>query len=211
MKKSKIKLLSVAACLALVGTASAAWAYAGTATQSASIGVKVAAYADAGSITVSGADNLRVYLDNGSVTFTKENADIPFTATYTKPEEFASETKTVTLTYQVVISSYITTYVTFDSTVTSTTQSDNSIATGYDYTWTSGSEISLDSLPKLAWKESTENGSVFKDKSSYITLVGQMTGNSIGNDFDQNTVWDGKNKIDSHYVKINFKAEVANS
>ena len=54
MKNSKIKLLTATACLALVGTASAAWVYSGTATESANIGVKVASYADAGSIDVSG-------------------------------------------------------------------------------------------------------------------------------------------------------------
>ena len=211
MKKSKIKLLSVAACLALVGTASAAWAYAGTATQSASIGVKVAAYADAGSITVSGADNLRVYLDNGSVTFTKEDSTIPLTATYTKPEEFALENKTVTLTYQVVISSYLANFVTYGDGVTSSKQSDNTIATGYDYTWTSGNEISLDSLPRLAWKDGTENGSVYAQEASYYTMIGQITGTAVGADFDKTKVWDASSNINAYNVKINFKAEVANS
>ena len=209
MKNSKIKLLSVAACLALVGTASAAWAYAGTASQSASIGVKVAAYADAGSITVSGADNLRVYLDNGSVTFIKEDKAIPFTATYTKPNGF--EDKTVTLTYQVVISSYLANFVTYSDGVTSSKQSDNTIATGYDYTWTSGNEISLDTLPKLAWKDGTENGSVYAQEASYYTMIGQITGTAVGADFDKTKVWDASSNINAYNVKINFKAEVANS
>ncbi len=103
MKKSKIKMLAASACLALIGTASAAWVYAGTATASANIGVKVASYASAGTITVNNADNVRVYLDKDSVSFKLIDETKPFSVEYTKPAGFEETNKTVTLTYYIFI------------------------------------------------------------------------------------------------------------
>ena len=108
MKKSKIKMLTAAACLALVGTASAAWVYAGTATESANIGVKVAAYASAGKITVEGADNYYLYLDKGSVAFKQKVEGTDLIATHDTSEFDATTTsaKTTTLTYTITLTGY---------------------------------------------------------------------------------------------------------
>ena len=207
MKKSKIKMLTAAACLALVGTASAAWVYAGTATASANIGVKVASYADAGTITVSGNDNLRVYLDRDGVTYTKEDSTLPFTATYTKPDGF--DEKTVTLTYQVVISSYLAHFVKFADGVNTIATTDGSISTDFSYEWISGNEIT--NLPELAWTVKYADETVLAQKESYFTAIGMITGNAIGADFDQNKEWDAIGNVKGYNIKINFQAVVANS
>ena len=94
MKKSKIKMLTASACLALIGTASAAWVYAGTATESANIGVKVASYASAGTITVTGADNLYLYLDKGSVSFKQKETGTDLVATHTVDSALSQDGKT---------------------------------------------------------------------------------------------------------------------
>ena len=206
MKNSKIKLLTATACLALVGTASAAWVYSGTATESANIGVKVASYADAGSIDVSGQSNHRVYLDKGSVTYTKEDSTIPFVATYNKPAQFTDSTNTVTLTYQVVISKYLANFVKFADDVSSTTASDGSISTDFTYSWTSGEEIT--NLPGLQWIDKYA-GTLLEDESSYRTAVGMITGLGLGLDFDKNKEWDAISNINGYNIAINFQAVVS--
>ncbi len=208
-------MLTAAACLALVGTASAAWVYAGTATASANVGVKVASYADAGTIEVTGDDNLRVYLDKGSVSIIKEDESIPLKATYTKPDGF--DEKTVTLTYQVVISKFLANYVTFADGVNTITTTDGTVATDFAYTWKSNEEITIDTLPGLAW---TSTYSTYKEGiggsnlllvDDYRTVINAITGKGIGDTFDWNQEWDCVDKISSHYLAINFKAVLANS
>ncbi len=207
MKNSKIKLLTATACLALVGTASAAWVYSGTATNSANIGVKVASYADAGSIDVSGQSNLRVYLDKGSVTYTKEDSAIPFVATYNKPTQFTDSTKTVTLTYQVVISKFLANFVKFADDVSSTTASDGSISTDFTYSWTSGEPIT--NLPGLQWANQYTDQTVLEQKVSYHSAILMITGQAIPYDFDENKDWDAISNIDGYNIAVNFKAVVA--
>ena len=207
MKKSKIKLLTATACLALVGTASAAWVYAGTATASANIGVKVASYASAGTIEVSGNSNLRVYLDKDSVSFVKENSTIPFKATYSKPDGFTDSEKSVTLTYQVVISKFLANFIKFADGVSSTTASDGSISTDYTYSWTSDDEIT--NLPELTWANQYTDKTVLAQKESYYTAIGMITGQAIGADFDQNKEWDAIGNITGYNIAVNFKAVVS--
>ncbi len=90
MRNSKIKLLTGAACLALVGTASAAWVYAGSATESANIGVKIASYASAGTITLSDTSDIKIVLDKDSVYYLDGKNEV--TATYAPPTNLSVPT-----------------------------------------------------------------------------------------------------------------------
>ncbi len=207
MKKSKIKMLTATACLALVGTASAAWVYAGTATASANIGVKVASYASAGEITVKGAENVYVYIDKDEITFKKKDATVDLVATHTAPSGLTLDsTKEVKLTYQVVINSDLANFVKFGDSVTTIDTTDSSFATDWTRTWTSGSDI-FSSLPTLAYKSDTAKTNM-ADETKYKATVGMLLGYGSSTDYswyDQNTEWTIPSKYD---VTINFKAEV---
>ena len=209
MKKSKIKMLTASACLALVGTASAAWVYAGTATESANIGVKVASYASAGEINVTGADNVYVYLDKGSVTFKKTDTDTKLAATHTAPSglSFDETQYKLKLTYQVELSDSLSSLVGFAGTVI--TESDtNTSATDWSRTWTSGDDI-FSSLPGLAWKNTYSDDMASED--IYKTIVAGLQGYNVQADdytdswYDQNKEWDAAKEF---FVTITFKAEV---
>ena len=208
MKKSKIKMLTATACLALIGTASAAWVYAGTATESANIGVKVASYASAGEITVTGADNVYVYIDNGSITFMKKDASLDLAATHTAPSGLSLDSsKEVKLTYQVVINSGLANLVKFGSSVTTIETTDNSVATDWTRTWESGSDI-FSSLPTLDYANNEINNTLKTEnnyKSTVATLLGYDPNGTDYSWYDQNTEWTALSKFD---VTINFKAEV---
>ena len=179
MKKSKIKLLTATACLALVGTASAAWVYAGTATASANIGVKVASYASAGEITVNNADNLLVYLDKGSVSFKKVDDTKAFSATYTKPDGF--EDKTVTLTYTVTINSPLSTYINFQTAYGST---DGNNITSTVSNWTSDADL-FENLPTLKWGMDDNNNTYgnFTSEEEYKTFIKNLNGTGVSEDW----------------------------
>ena len=207
MKKSKIKLLTATACLALIGTASAAWVYAGTATASANIGVKVASYADAGTITVSGADNMYVYIDNNSITFEKEDTDTSFAATYNKPIQFASASNNVTLTYQVVISTRLASFVKFATGVETIDTTDGTVATDYIYEWKSDEEIT--NLPGLTFASAATQAAIEGSETSYKYFVSELTGNSmsdVSSWYDQNKEYTATDKFN---ITINFKAVVS--
>ena len=217
MKNSKIKLLSVAACLALVGTASAAWAYAGTATQSASIGVKVAAYADAGTITVSGADKINVLLDSTGVSFVRSAETDTLSATYAKPSGFESATNTVNKTFTVIISPALYNYVTFDSTVTNTEEmtygNEGSTKRTAYVTWTDGEDI-FSKLPKLAWQDG-KNPQTENEYKAMIKDMNKNTNIDIDNNWDDynfSTVeWNSSSSSLNNsllYIDIMFEAEV---
>ena len=194
MKNLKIKLLSVAACLALVGTASAAWAYAGTASQSASIGVKVAAYADAGSITVSGADNIKLYLDKGEVKFIKEDSSIPLTATYNGPADI--ENYTVTRSWRADISSKLDGYLNFQNSTGTDSRTYNEFKTLG--TWEDSTDL-FSSLPKMCWNycDSLSGywGNVM-DEDNYKNLIGYTGSN-----------WD-EDKSKEHYRQSEYEFDV---
>ena len=206
MKKTKIKMLTTAACLALIGSASAAWVYSGTATASANIGVKVAAYASAGEITVTGADNLNVYIDKGSITFKQKDESKDLIATYSKPSGFTDSDKEVTFTYTVSISEALANYVTFATGVNSTTDSNSNLVTSDTYEWTSGEAIN--NLPGLAYKDSNKSDELATE-DNYKEFVAELTGNSTSDDtwFSQTKEWTASEK--SYYVTINFSAKVA--
>ena len=163
MKKSKIKLLTATACLALVGTASAAWVYAGTATASANIGVKVASYASAGTITISDTSEIKVVLDNNSVYYLDDNNEV--TATYTAPSGLTLDSSTQELSYgyMITISKDLDDYIQW----TDTSTMEGTGASGEIYyigTWTSGSAITL---PALQWR----TGKCPTDFDGYKTLL----------------------------------------
>ena len=215
MKKSKIKMLTAAACLALVGTASAAWVYAGTATASANIGVKVAAYASAGTITVNNADNVRVYLDKDSVTFKLIDETKPFSVKYEKPAGFENSSKKVTLTYVAYINNGKTSddstgglfeYIAWADDVE--TQSDWSLGTK-DIEWAEDQILlsnEKNNLPGLQWLDTISD---LSEKSNYIEMVNALTGQSIGETFDQEQEWDAINNVGDYFVNFTFKAVVS--
>ena len=218
MKKSKIKMLTASACLALVGTASAAWVYAGTATASANIGVKVASYASAGSITVSGNDDVYLYLDKGSVAF-KQNEGTSLIATYAGPKDgngtaLALDTgKKVAYTYTVTLKGMLAKYVEFAKNNTSITTDADSVTyrTSTDLTWESGKAITL---PSLKWATDSDTSSTydnFTDEASYIQLVETLFQKTLSADSGWNNNEDVDIAADEGFVKIDFKATVTNS
>ena len=207
MKKSKIKLLTATACLALVGTASAAWVYAGTATASANIGVKVASYASAGTITVTGNDKISVLLDNGTISYVRDSDTDKLYATYSKPVGFEDDnTKTVTKTFQVYISPALVKYVEFK---------DYDNAKGYvggwrgykAQTWEDGEDL-FSKLPALVWEDdmcpTTEDG-----YKNLINTIKEGTITDSNWDDNQNTMWDATSLNSEYYIKIEFEAVVS--
>ena len=216
MKKSKIKLLSVAACLALVGTASAAWAYAGTASASASIGVKVAAYADAGTITVTGADKISLVLDNNNIHFESSDTTPTLSAVHNVPTSFKNDNTTkVTKTWRVVLKpNFYNQICEFDSTTSNlSTVSDTTTYGGGKVqivdmgTWTDNTNLfnSLNAL-KLNFKSSVSISS-FED---YQELLKKVSSDIVDNaDYDdQNKEWDSSNFPYTTSMIIEFKAVV---
>lgn len=201
MKKSKIKLLTATACLALVGTASAAWVYAGSATESANIGVKVASYASAGEITVAGADNYYLFLDYGSVTFKQKEEGTDLVATH----DIGNLTDTgTTYTYTVKLNGILGVSVKFSD---STINNDYVLGSESDYsdfyriskaiTWTSGQAITL---PSLEWD--TASNALHSDETwgdtiicehdtsssetRYKSLIQRLNGTGVDSDWNQN-------------------------
>ncbi len=213
MKNSKIKLLTATACLALVGTASAAWVYSGTATESANIGVKVASYASAGDITVTGADNYYLYLDYGSVTWKQKETGTNLVATHNKPS-VADDTKTVTYNYTITLKGNLAEVVKFSDTNINnnvTNDSDNNaIRTSKAITWESGTAITL---PALEWETDSDGyvadagktyDTAYTDEAKYKDLITRLNGTGVGDSWDKNQDIDVGN-----LVEINFTATVA--
>ena len=210
MKKSKIKMLTASACLALVGTASAAWVYAGTATASANIGVKVASYASAGTITVDGADNYYLYLDKGSVSFRQKDESVNLVATHNIPTSLAAGTETVTYTYTVTLKGMLAEFIEFtennaDTWVDYSDDMAPSYRTTTDRTWVSGEAITL---PGLKWGTGEDGGTYdsFTDSEGYKSIVYNMFNIELGDSWNQNEEIDVA--ADLGYVKIDFKATV---
>ncbi len=225
MKNTKIKLLTATACLALVGTASAAWVYSGTATESANLGVKVASYASAGSVTVTASDKINVLLDNGTVEFVRDSEADTISATHVVPKEFSSETKTVIKAYAVVISPTLATYVNFDSSYGSNireiTQVENidgvtlaigskylCVADDTNFRWTDGIDI-FSKLPSLTYK----TGMAPQTQQDYWDMINHFKGGTITSEnweTVQNTEWNVTSDLNSDaYVQIIFSALVS--
>ncbi len=218
MKKSKIKMLTAAACLALVGTASAAWVYAGTATESANIGVKVASYASAGKITVTGNDNYYLYLDRGSVKFKQKVEGTNLIATH-DTSEFDSTTtsaKTPTLTYTITLTGYLSQIVEFTDCDNEATSDNDGVFTRVsdEYTWESGKAIAL---PNMNWAihydttgDTTYHGKTYDNmyyvEDNYKSLITKLNGTGVGTDWNKNDEIDVN---DQNLITINFKAVVA--
>ena len=215
MKNSKIKLLTATACLALVGTASAAWVYSGTATESANIGVKVASYASAGEITVAGADNYYLYLDYGSVTWKQKETGTNLVATHTVPSNLDQTDKSTTLTYTITLKGPLGVLVKFsDENVNNAAGMDmdswTSYRTSQDIEWTSGSAITL---PTLEWDTDTSGETAgtgntydkaYTDETKYKELIAALKGTELDDSWDKNQDIDVGN-----LVEINFTATVA--
>ena len=225
MKKSKIKLLTATACLALIGTASAAWVYAGTATASANIGVKVASYASAGEITVTGNDKINVLLDNGSVTFVRDSEDDKLTAKHNVPTEFASATNEVTKEYLVVISPTLATYVTFNASYgnnITTLDADTSLPGGIsiakgskylkvanddNFTWEDDTDV-FTKLPTLTYAADMAPSS----ETDYKNMINYFKADTIDSENWEdvmNNEWNVTTDLNSDaYVQIIFAAIV---
>ena len=220
MKKSKIKLLTATACLALVGTASAAWVYAGTATASANIGVKVASYASAGEITINNADNVYLCLDNGSVSFEKVDSSLPLSATYTAPNGLSLDSgKKVEYKFQVSIKASLANYVRFDTDkvevdtpypLVGYTEIHTSMEQStFDNTWESGTDM-FDKLPTFKWNtiESSDDtvDTTLTDEDKYKEFIKALTGTELGSD------WNNTEDISAgELVTITFQAEVVDN
>ncbi len=194
MKKSKIKMLTAAACLALVGTASAAWVYAGTATASANVGVKVASYASAGTITVSDTSEIKVVLDKDSVYYLDGNDKV--TATYAAPSGLTLDTNTQTISfgYMITISKDLDDYIQWVDTTTM----EGSGAGGelyYAGTWTSGTAITL---PELKWR----TDKCPTDFKGYQALLEDAT---LANETENTGNLDAKSTF---YLSVEFSAIV---
>ena len=210
MKKSKIKLLTATACLALVGTASAAWVYAGTATASANIGVKVASYASAGTITVTGNDKIYILMDKDSVTYVKDSDYTKFSAKHNVPENVDTSGKSVSKKFKVTIQPGLADYISFKNSEIESiiTNDDGSTikSTNVEYDWEDDTDI-FDSLPELAWvydKCPTTD-------TKYIELINTIKSDTITDsnwDSLQNTEWNATELNSNWYVSVTFYAYV---
>lgn len=209
MKKSKIKLLSIAACLALVGTASAAWAYGGTATKAEDLGVRLAAFADAGTITVTNESKVKVVLDNNKVSYSE--GDI--IANYVAPTSidnltFNPSDYTITRTWQFYISDALSEYIQLenvsDNVVDVDINDDGVQETVKSGTWEDNVAVTL---PELVWQEGKCPSN--EDKSAYLALLDKLAPeNGASADWDnaQNESYDATDS--KYYAQIIFKAVV---
>ena len=221
MKKTKIKFLTSAACLALIGTASAAWVYAGTATASANIGVKVASYADAGTITVTGATKINILLDNKSVKFVKDSESDVISAKYNKPSNVDTTGKTVEKTFKVLITPVLYDYIAFGSTIdadkvenfqtssgTGTALQANGLASSslVPFAWEDDIDI-FENLPSLVWND----GKCPTNETEYKNLINTISANTITDEnwiSVQNQEWNATEMNADWVAYIYFYAKV---
>ncbi len=211
MKNSKIKLLTATACLALVGTASAAWVYSGTATNSANIGVKVASYASAGSITVTGNDKIYILLDKDSVTYVKDSDYTKFSAHHNVPSVADGSGKTVTKRFKLTIQPGLADYIGFvDGGIEQTATSDDGTIryTFDDFTWEDDKDI-FDSLPELGWVA----GKCPTTDTKYKELINSIKADTITDanwSSVQNNEWNATELNSMWCVTVSFYAYVEN-
>ena len=221
MKKRKIKFLTTAACLALIGSASAAWVYCGTATASANINVKVAPYASKGTITITGSEKINVLLDKDSVSFVRDSEEDTLTAKHNVPSDALTD-KTVQKYFKVTIMPALYKYITFTDDVFAIecglynsenkyieTKSplDNSIT--YEnclYKWEDDTDI-FSILPGLKWK----SDQCPDTDEEYITLINTMIGSDTINDTNwsskKNTSWTVPSDSE-YYIQLNFYSKI---
>ena len=159
MNKKQIKLLGVLGCLALVGSASAAWSFNKNSQSAKTIGLQVEGYATVGSVSI--VDNEKAAyldLDDNSVLL-KEADDV--VATYTASSNQGG--KTETLTWTIELSTNLAKYIAVDG-----------VSSG---TWTSGSAIKFPDFKYVSGKNPTtlaeyqEMKSVLGSGNEYITLT----------------------------------------
>ena len=213
MKKRKIKFLTTAACLALIGSASAAWVYSGTATASANIGVKVAAYASAGEITVSGADNVYLSLENGSVALKRKDDTKPFSVSYNGPTDTTKYT--ITREWKAYVSTSLEKYITFpafgdghDSTFGSMVFKDYSTLWTED---TDGKDLFeiTDGLPQFMWSglsfeyKDTQGSNL--SESSYKSMIG-FTGTDA--EWEEEKLKEHDLNDSYYYIVFKFKVTI---
>ena len=209
MKKSKIKMLTATACLALVGTATAAWVYAGSTTASANLAVRVASYASAGKITVTGNENIHILIDNGSVTYVKDADYTKFSASH-DITGLDTSGKTVEKKFKVTIQPGLADYIAFKNSEKEA-QATNSDGKTYRYykdeiSWTDNEDI-FNSLPELAWvvDKCPTTDQKYKDLINSVKegAITDENWNSV-----QNQEWNATEMNKDWYVSVTFYANV---
>ena len=159
MNKKQIKLLGILGCLALVGSASAAWTFNKNSQSAKTIGLQVEGYATVGSVSiVDGGEAAYLDLDDGKVEL-KEANDVK--ATYTASSNPGD--KTPALTWTIELSTNLAKYIEVDGEASGT--------------WTSGASFSFPSFKYVDGKnpqnltQYQEMKSVLGSGNEYITLI----------------------------------------
>ena len=163
MNKNKVRLISVIAALAVVGTASAAWVFTKNAESTYTISTTLETYSQVGNITVTDKGNpVALDLDQGdgtsngitwkNATGTDEGISAKYTSTATIDESKLTRTWTLTL------SEGLLEYVDYPS----------STASYQNVAWTDDTNITL---PQLTWKTNKKPTSV----SEYNTMNGKLS------------------------------------
>ena len=155
MNKKQIKILGILGCLALIGTASAAWNFSQGSEASKKLSLKIEKYTSIGTISVvDGGEAAYLNFDDGSVEW-KEASDI--VATYTPMGENSTEVSP-TYTWTIELSTNLATYV------------DVSATSG---TWASGVAITL---PTITYKEGKNPTTASEYNAMYSALSASSEG-----------------------------------
>lgn len=163
LKKSNFKILGIAACLAVIGTAAAAWQFNKSATANKDFELSVQGYDTIGSIQITDAgEECTLKLDSSGVEFINGDISADYTGGADAINEVESEA--ITRTYTIKLSDNLAEYVKF----VDTTQAEG--------TWTDGEAITL---PEMAWVD----GKNPKSLTKYNEMKNALTGATVNIEF----------------------------
>lgn len=185
ISKKGIKILSAAACLAVVGTASAAWQFAKDVTKSDTVKTSIEGYTEVGDITIYDCDKVKLNLDsnlietnNGDgISWKNDSGEINFgsasdiKADYVEEGDNVDGATTMIRTYTITLDDNLFEYVKFSEGSGDTTQADSVVADSNGKsvkgTWVDNEKIKL---PKVVW----QNGKCPKTSKQYDEMLKKL-------------------------------------
>lgn len=188
ISKNGIKVLAATACLAVIGTASAAWSFAKDVAKTDTISTTIEGYSEVGSIEITGCENVKLNLDSDLYTTTygkgicwKDASASPkeidfgtassISADYVEDGDDVGGKTTMVREYTLTLDDKLFTYVKFSEGSGDTTQNDavvdGSEGKSVSGTWVDNIKIKL---PKLVWKENM----CPKTSKQYDTMIGVL-------------------------------------
>ena len=168
ISKNGIKILAATACLAVVGTASAAWSFAKDVAKTDTLGTTIEGYSEIGNIEITGCSNVKLNLDSNRSTTSNgdgiswRNADgeiaygdaSDIAADYKELGDNQSGATTMIRKYTITLDDKLFEYIKFVAGSGDTTQNDavvdGSEGKSVSGTWVDNTAIKL---PKVAWQE----------------------------------------------------------